>query len=81
MSVTRHPTALYHMVVSFGLMPTCFFPAKPNAPAQPLPKAGAQRTLEVVGCSGLLGLSGHPCQENADARVAVDRLVCCSKGI
>jgi hypothetical protein len=25
-----HPTALYHMVVSFGLMPTCFFPAKPN---------------------------------------------------
>jgi len=30
-SVTMHPTARYHMVVSFGLIPTCFFPAKPNA--------------------------------------------------
>jgi len=27
----------------------------PNAAAQPLPEAGAQRTLEAVGCSGLLG--------------------------
>jgi hypothetical protein len=26
MSVTMHPTALYHMVVSFSLMPTVFFP-------------------------------------------------------
>ena len=24
-SVTMHPMALHHMVVSFGLMPTCFF--------------------------------------------------------
>jgi hypothetical protein len=30
-SVTVHPTALCHMVVSFGLMPTCFFPVKSNA--------------------------------------------------
>jgi hypothetical protein len=29
-SVTMHPTALYPTVASFGLMPTCFFPAKPN---------------------------------------------------
>jgi hypothetical protein len=27
----------------------------PNAAAQPLPEAGAQRTLEAVGCSGLFG--------------------------
>jgi hypothetical protein len=30
--------------------------------------------------SGLLGLAGHPRQENADARIAVDRLACCSEG-
>src|SRR5215475_3006244 len=50
-SVTRHPTALYHMVVSFSLMPTFVFPAKPNAAPQPLPEAGAtlERTLEAVG--------------------------------
>jgi hypothetical protein len=29
-SVTMHPTTLYHMVVSFSLMPTFVFPAKPN---------------------------------------------------
>jgi hypothetical protein len=29
-SVRIHPTALYHMVVSFSLMPTFVFPAKPN---------------------------------------------------
>jgi len=32
------------MVVSFGLMPTCFFPAKPNAQAHLLPEAGAERS-------------------------------------
>jgi hypothetical protein len=28
--VTMHPRALHHMVVSFSLMPTFVFPAKPN---------------------------------------------------
>jgi hypothetical protein len=27
----------------------------PNAGAQPLPEAGAERTLEAVGCSPMLG--------------------------
>jgi len=27
---------------------------RPNTAAQPLPEAGAQRTLEAIGCSGLL---------------------------
>jgi hypothetical protein len=31
---------------------------KPNASAQPLPKAEAQRTLEAVGCSALFGSDG-----------------------
>jgi hypothetical protein len=30
----------------------------PNARAQPLPKAGAERTLEAVGCSALFGSDG-----------------------
>src|SRR5438093_13721551 len=56
-SVTRHPTALYHMVVSFSLMPTFIFPAKPNAGAHLLPEAGAtqERRLEAVRCSALFG--------------------------
>jgi hypothetical protein len=33
------------MVVSFSLMPTFVFPAKPNGGTQPLPEAGAERTL------------------------------------
>src|SRR5262245_36488967 len=35
-------------------------PAKtPNARAQALPKAGAQRTLKAVGCSALFGVAHH----------------------
>ena len=46
MSVTMHPTALHHMVVSSRpSMPTCFFPWKPNAGAHLLLEAGAERTL------------------------------------
>ena len=36
-------------------MPTLFFPVKPNARPEPLPEAGAQRTLEAVGSRPLLG--------------------------
>ena len=41
-------------------MPTFCLPWTPNAAAQPRLKAGAQRTLEAVGCSRLLdrGLGG-----------------------
>jgi len=31
----------------------------PNAGAQPRPKAGAERTLKGVGCSGVLGAARH----------------------
>jgi hypothetical protein len=37
-------------------MSTFCFPLKPNASAHLLPEAGAQRTLEAVRCSGLLGV-------------------------
>jgi len=42
-------------------MLTFLFPWKPNAGAQPLPRAGAteERTLEAVGCSALLGVMAH----------------------
>src|SRR5713101_1150910 len=57
-SITMHPTALYHMVVSFGLMPTCFFPWKPNARCQP--------PLEAVGCTPWFGLAvGIPLRHSA----------------
>jgi hypothetical protein len=38
------------MIVSFGLMPTYFFPVKPNARYELLPEAGArhERMLETV---------------------------------
>ena len=38
-------------------MPTFIFPLKPNARAQPLPKAGAtqERTLEAVSCTPWFG--------------------------
>src|SRR5260370_13996613 len=35
-------------------MPNFFFLLKPNASLQLLPKAGAQRTLEAVGCKALI---------------------------
>jgi hypothetical protein len=44
-SIMMPPTALYPMVVSFGLMPTCFFPAKPNDRFQARLEAGAERRL------------------------------------
>jgi hypothetical protein len=40
------------------------FSLQPNAAAQPLPEAGAQRTLEAVGCSGLFGLAAKFCLAN-----------------
>jgi len=54
--VTMTPTVLHHMIVSsVDLIPTFVFPWKPNAAPQPPPKAGAQRTLEGVGCRHLFG--------------------------
>src|SRR6266446_7509225 len=66
-SVRIHPTALYHMVVSFSLMPTFVFPAKPNA-ALHLHRGAEQcnayykRTaLPGVRCKRLFG-GGAPCR-------------------
>jgi hypothetical protein len=36
-------------------MLTFLFPWKPNAGGEPLPEAGAQRTLEAVGSTALFG--------------------------
>jgi hypothetical protein len=43
----------------FPQMPDFF--QKPNAGHEPLPEAGAQRTLEAVGSMPLFGSAGLPC--------------------
>src|SRR5262249_14036216 len=59
-SVTRHPTVLYHMVISLSGCHTDLLPAievKPNGGRQPLEIAGArhERTLFPVGWTPWLG--------------------------
>ena len=38
-----------------------------NESAQPLPQAGAERTLEAVGCSALFGMESPPLGMASDA--------------
>jgi hypothetical protein len=47
-----------HVLYNYGEDSSPWAEFLPNASAQPLPKAGAQRTLEAVGCSALFGSDG-----------------------